>query len=164
MIVVADTSPLNYLVLIDEAELLPRLFGTVVIPTAVLAELQDDETPSIVREWVAQHPVWLSIQPLSSNPDPGLDHLDRGEREAITLARELNADQLLLDEADARREAELRNLAFIGTLGVLRRASHFGWIDLPSALLRLQQTTFYVSPKLVRSLLDEDANRKTKAE
>ncbi len=40
MIVVSDTSPLNYLILIGEEELLPKLFGRVVIPNAVFGELQ----------------------------------------------------------------------------------------------------------------------------
>ena len=35
MIVVADTTPLNYLVLIDQVDLLPRLFGGILIPPAV---------------------------------------------------------------------------------------------------------------------------------
>jgi len=40
MIVVADTSPVNYLVLIDEIDLLPIIFGKVLIPEAVMEELQ----------------------------------------------------------------------------------------------------------------------------
>jgi len=82
------------------------------------------------------------------------------EREAITLAEELGADQLLLDEADARREAARRNLPFIGTLGILRRAAQLDLLNLPATLARLQQTTFYVDPELIRSLLEENAQRK----
>ena len=40
MIVVSDTSPLNYLVLIEEVEVLPAVFGRVVVPPAVVEELQ----------------------------------------------------------------------------------------------------------------------------
>jgi len=105
MIVIADTTPINYLVLIDRADLLPQLFGPVLIPPAVFNELQEPETPELVREWVAKAPSWLRVQCLRSRPDPSLDHLDSGEREAIALAEEVKADQLLIDEADARREA-----------------------------------------------------------
>ena len=164
MIVIADTTPLNYLVLLDQIDLLPRLFGRVLIPPAVFEELQQPESPQSVRAWVTQPPYWLQIQPLRSKPDLALDYLDQGEQEAITLAEELKADQLLLDEVDARREAKRRNLPFIGTLGVLRRASQFDWIDLPTILRHLQQTTFYVDAKLIQSLLDEDATRKKKLE
>jgi predicted nucleic acid-binding protein len=159
MIVIADTTPLNYLLLIGRADLLLRLFGRV-IPPAVLAELRQPETPELVRTWIADAPPWLQVQSLRNRPDSALDYLDAGEREAIALAEELKADQLLLDETDARREAARRNLAFIGTLGVLRRASRLGLIDLPTDLSRLQETTFHVDPELIRSLLDEDAKNR----
>jgi len=160
MIVIADTTPLNYLVLIDRADLLPQLFGLVLIPPAVFNELNQPEASERVRNWVANPPSWLQVQSLRSRPDPSLDHLDSGEREAIALAEEVKADQLLIDEADARREAARRNLAFMGTLGVLRLAARLNLIDLPSDLARLQQTTFYVDPELINSLLVEDAARK----
>jgi predicted nucleic acid-binding protein len=151
MIVIADTTPLNYLVLIDRADLLPKLFGRVLIPPSVFDELKQPETSERVRDWVANAPSWLQVQSLRSRPDPSLDHLDSGEREAITLAEEVKADQLLIDEADARREAARRNLPFMGTLGVLRLAARLAMTDLPSDLARLQQTTFYLSLALAIS-------------
>jgi predicted nucleic acid-binding protein len=108
MIVIADTTPVNYLVLIQAVEVLPRLFGQVLIPPAVFAELKDMETPSPVRAWLANAPSWFQVQTLHSSPDPELDYLDPGEREAIALAEELKADQLLVDEIDARKEAARR--------------------------------------------------------
>ena len=56
MIVVCDTSPLNYLVLIQHAEVLPSLFGRVIAPPAVMAELQHPGAPTIVRAWAAAPP------------------------------------------------------------------------------------------------------------
>jgi len=160
MIVIADATPLNYLVLVEQADLLPRLFGRVLIPSAVFEELCEKGTPAPVRTWLANSPSWLQVQPLHAQPDPALDYLDAGEREAIALAEELKADQLLLDEVDARMEAARRNLPFIGTLGILRRAAQLELIDLPLILARLQQTTFYVDPELIRSLLEENARRR----
>lgn len=162
MIVIADTTPLNYLVVIQQAHLLPRLFGQVLIPPAVFDELQDPETPAPVRTWLANSSSWLQVQPLHRPPGPELDYLDEGERQAIALAEELHADQVLLDETDARKEAERRKLPFIGTLGILRRAAQLDLIDLPATLARLQQTTFYIDPALIRSLLDEDAQRRNR--
>jgi predicted nucleic acid-binding protein len=115
MIVIADATPLHYLILIHQADLLPQLFDRVLIPPAVFDELQHVETPESVRHWIAHVPDWLRIQPLRSAPDPSLNDLDAGEREAIALAEETHADQLLLDEVEARREAARRNLPFIGT-------------------------------------------------
>jgi predicted nucleic acid-binding protein len=163
MIVIADTTPLNYLVLIDRADLLPQLFGRVLIPPAVFNELNQPAASDQVRDWVGNPPAWLQVQSLLSPPDSSLDHLDAGEREAIALAEEVKADQLLIDEADARREAARRNLAFMGTLGVLRLAARLDLIDLPSDLARLQQTSFYIDPELISSLLTEDAARKRQA-
>ena len=45
MIIVSDTSPLNYLILTDYQDVLPTLFGQVIIPQAVLNELQHAKTP-----------------------------------------------------------------------------------------------------------------------
>jgi predicted nucleic acid-binding protein len=160
MIVVADTGPLNYLVLIHQADLLPTLFGQVFIPPAVWEELNDPDTPASVRAWLAQAPSWLQVRPLRFVPDSHLDYLDDGEREAIALAEELHADEILVDELSARKEAARRQLRFIGTLGILRRAAQLDLIDLPTALARLQQTTFYATSDLIRSLLDEDAQRR----
>jgi predicted nucleic acid-binding protein len=160
MIVVADTGPVNYLVLIQQADLLPRLFGQLFIPPAVWDELNDPDTPAQVRAWLAQNPSCLQIRPLHSSPDPELDYLDEGEREAIALAQELHADEILIDESPARKEAARRKLQFIGTLGILRRAAQLDLIDLPSSLTRLQRTSFYVGTDLIRSLLDEDAQRR----
>ena len=62
-VVVADTSPLNYLVLIGEVSLLPRLYRQVLIPDVVASELSDPETPPIVAEWASHLPPWIEIRP-----------------------------------------------------------------------------------------------------
>jgi len=162
MIVIADTTPLNYLVLIDQSHLLPQLYGRVLIPQAVYDELQQERTPAPVRAWVANHPAWLEVRQASVPLDSKLEELDRGEREAIALALELQADLLILDDRDARVEASRRNLVVIGTLRVLEDAAQLGLVDLPRALQRLQQTTFRASAYLVRALLDRDAERNKK--
>ncbi len=76
------------------------------------------------------------------------------------MAEELKADQILVDDSDARKEAARRKLPFIGTLGILRRAARLDLIDLPLTLARLQKTTFYIAPEIIQSLLDEDTQRK----
>jgi len=89
-----------------------------------------------------------------------LAYLDCGEREAIALAEQVHADQLLVDESEARREAGRRKLPFMGTLGVLRQAARRGLVDLAATLAGLQATTFYVDPALISYLLEEEAVRK----
>jgi len=59
MIVVADTSPINYLVLIGHIEILPKIYGEVLVPQAVIDELQDRDAPTEVRDWLSAPPKWL---------------------------------------------------------------------------------------------------------
>jgi predicted nucleic acid-binding protein len=101
MIVVSDTTPLNYLVLIGQAHLLHDLYGVVTLPQAVHRELQREDTPEQVRTWIANRPEWLEVRQVST-PDLSLN-LGAGEREAITLAGQLKADLILMDDRKARR-------------------------------------------------------------
>jgi predicted nucleic acid-binding protein len=98
--IVADTTPLNYLVLIQAADILPNLYRKVFIPPAVRAELAHANTPAIVRAWISRPPQWLEVVSLKQPIDSALAHLDAGEREAISLASELQAILLLMDERD----------------------------------------------------------------
>ena len=62
MIVVSDTAPINYLVVIGHSELLTKLYGDVVVPLAVLQELLSEKAPEPVRKWVETRPTWLVVQ------------------------------------------------------------------------------------------------------
>lgn len=158
-VVVADTSPVNYLVLIGNAEVLAQMYGRIVIPEQVFAELTDLDAPNAVRLWITNCPEWVEIRNAPS-PEASLSELDPGEAAAISLA-ETEADVLLLiDETTGRLEATRRGIPHTGTLGVLRRAGILGLIDLPSALERLLGTNFRISKTLVLELLAEDANRR----
>src|SRR5499426_462293 len=163
MLVVSDTSPINYLVLMQQETLLPILYERVVIPPAVYEELQRSQTPEEVRQWIAHPPVWLSVQwpqqPLSVRQFP---RLDDGELEAIPLAQELGAAFLLMDDFEGRQEAERRALTVTGTLGVLETAAIRGLIDLPSVLAQLQATTFYASQRLYDEVLARAVARKSR--
>jgi len=159
MIVIADTSPLHYLVLLEHAEVLLNLYGHVIIPRAVVRELQAERTPLRVREWIASPPSWLEVREISVPADPALAELDPGEREAIALAEALHADALILDEKRGRREAERRKLRVIGTVRVLDDAAEAGLVDLPDALKRLQAFGFYLDAKLMQLLLERHSTR-----
>jgi predicted nucleic acid-binding protein len=158
MLVVADTSPLRYLVVIQAIEILPLLYERVILPQAVLTELQHPRSPQEVRAWLAAPPVWVEIgQPRQGTP---MARLGPGEQDAIHLAEELHADLVLMDDEDGRIEAERRALTVIGTLGVLERAAERGLLDLPSALTRLRATNFFVDDALIQEALARDAARK----
>ena len=163
MVVIADTSPLNYLVLIEQIELLPRLFLEVVVPDAVMEELSQPETPPAVSSWAASRPDWVyRVENPALFDDPALGTLGRGERAAICYAESLRPDVLLvIDEARGRRAALQRQIPVVGILGILETASMQGWIDLPVVLAGLGRTSFRVAPDLIESLLERDRRRKS---
>ena len=153
MIVVSDSTPLHYLVLIDAISILLDLFGRVVIPQAVVDELQHVRTPSPVKVWMNDAPSWLEVKRVSAPLDAALAVLGAGERQAILLAQELEADVLLMDDKAGRQEAWRRNLKVVGTLAVLEEGARRGLVRLPEALARLQQTSYRISPEVLESLL-----------
>ena len=159
-VVISNTTPINYLVLIDQIEVLRHLYARIMIPQAVLDELQDDGTPGKVKAWVASHPDWLDVRTVSAPVDPVLAFLDVGEREAISLAKEVQADALIIDEPDGREAAQRQGLRVIGTLRVLYDAAEAGLCELEQVYDRLQQTTFRAHPQLFRAFLDAHIQRR----
>ncbi len=153
MIVISDTTPVNYLILIDLIHLLHDLYGRVILPQSVCDEMQREGTPAKVRAWISACPEWVEVR-VASSPNPALK-LGVGEREAIALAEELKADLLLLDDGKARREASARGLAVSGTLAVLVTAADKALVDLPAAIAALQQTTFRAPAGLLASILKQ---------
>lgn len=163
MIVVADSSPINYLVLIDAVDLLESLFGEVIVPNSVADELSSEGAPEVVRVWMTTAPGWLKIEEVQSEALVSVAalKLHLGELEAIVLAESLDADYLIMDERAGRRAAEARNLTVVGTLGVLEKADRDGLIrDFPDLLERLDATSFYMSRELKHMLLERHRLRK----
>jgi predicted nucleic acid-binding protein len=80
MIIVADVSPLHYLVLIEQITVLPLLYGQVIVPAVVCEALQRPQIPEGVRYWIASPPPWLDVRPPQAENDPGLLRLGAGER------------------------------------------------------------------------------------
>ena len=159
MIAVADTSPLCYLILIGEIELLPKLFSRVSAPQTVIAELLHDDAPDAVRGWATNLPSWLSVQQAPVGEVAGMEKLQAGEAAAILLALAVNADIILLDEKAARRAAADRGLRVTGTLGVLGEAASRGLVHLAAAIDRLRKTNFRCSPALLKATLDRFGGR-----
>ncbi len=152
MIVVADTSPINYLVQIKLDHLLHRLFGTVIIPLAVHDELTSAQAPTTVSAWARDHPNWIHVV----SPQKRLllsDTLHEGELEGIALAQELHADLLLIDELAGRLVAVELGIAISGTLGVLRDAHNQRWIDGRLQYQALRRTSFRCSARLELAFL-----------
>lgn len=158
MLIVADTSPLNYLVLIKAVHVLPALHERIVIPPEVLAELRDADGPPSVRQWAASVPAWLEV--IAPTKIDSTLPLDPGELAAIALAHELRADRLLVDEREARAVAERLGIPVAGTLAVLRDAAFKGLVDLRATFDRLRETSFRAAPALFDQVLAEFDRRR----
>lgn len=151
MLVIADSSPFIALINIGHLDVLPALFGEVMIPPAVAADLRMTNKPLAVREFAAAPPTWLSIRrPSHVEPIP---KLHPGESEAISLAQELRADLILIDERRAFHAAVARGLTAAGTVRVLIRAAQRNLLDLGRAFDALKKTDFWIDHALLDSEL-----------
>ena len=135
--------------------LLERLYGCVLVPEAVAAELQRPQTPQTVQAWMANPPPWIKVIPsrLATLTQSISTALDPGEQAVLALALEIRADLILMDERAGAAEAKRVGLLVIGTLGILVQSAELGWIDLETALNDLQKTNFRVNPRLVQQIL-----------
>jgi predicted nucleic acid-binding protein len=161
-LVIADTGPVNYLILIGYIDLLPALFEKVVLPSAVQAELTARKAPLSVRSWIASPPAWLEIHAMPSGPfDYGsLEGLDEGEKAAIGLAESLGADMLLMDDREGVMAARRKGLRVTGTLGILDLAAERGLADFAKAVERLRRTNFRRPEALLDALLKKHQEEK----
>jgi len=159
-IVVADTGPLRYLVLIGHANMLQRLFGAISVPATVADELRHPRSPDAVHEWAADFPPWLVVHPDPPDSTPELRRLDPGERAVIVLAHALGGGLLLIDDRAGVAAARKRGFRVTGTLGVLVEAADRSLLDLATAFAALRTTNFHHSPALLDALLTEDRARR----
>jgi len=153
-VVVADTGPLNYLVLTDDIAILPQLFGKVLIPERVREELEHMRAPESVRAWISDPPPWLEVRAVEvQRGENEYRALDPGERDVIALAIATKADLLLMDDREGVAVARRLGFAVTGTLGLLGLAARKGIVDLIAAFERLKKTSFHYRRGLLETLL-----------
>jgi predicted nucleic acid-binding protein len=154
-LVIADTSPINYLLLIGHIDVLPALSEKVILPAAVRDELSHPKAPAVVRNWISAPPPWVEVRPTPTAHDRALEALDAGEEAAILLAVELHADLLLMDDDEGAVAARTKGLEVTGTLGVLSRAAQRHLLDLREAFDRLRRTNFRFRQEVMDGLLKQ---------
>lgn len=157
-LVVSDTSPLNYLVLIGHVDVLPKLYGAIVAPPAVISELQHPQTPHEVSAWASRLPCWLEIRSPKTELHLGIG---AGEDSAISLAVDLGNVPILVDDRRARAAAKSLGLPVIGTLAVLDLADESGLLDFEDVLRCLRTTSFRVEPVVAEVLIERSRSRKS---
>lgn len=126
--VVSNTTPLISLAEIGLLDVLRQLYGPVIIPPTVLAEYQRGRAAHPQRPDLQGVP-WVAVQPAPTDPLVPTS-LDAGERDAIALARALQAARILLDERAARAVAMRLGLTVSGSAGVLLAAKQVGIIPM----------------------------------
>lgn len=134
LLVVADTSPIRYLVEIGHVGILPQLFERIFIPSLVYEELRHPSAPAPVRTWVNALPAWLEVLPVTVSDDPAFQALDDGEKSALTLGMTLGADLILIDDRKGAAVALQKGFQITGTLGLLRARRNAASSTLPMRL------------------------------
>lgn len=158
MIIVSDTSPIANLIVIGYANLLPQLFGMIVIPDVVYQELLANGENHPVTQTVMTVD-WLEVRSVSDQSQVAVlesnCRLDPGEANAIVLAIELKATQLLIDERLGRIEAKRQGLRMTGILGVLLAVKRRGLIPVIRPLLDrlIDEANFRISDRLYNETL-----------
>ena len=153
MVIVSDTSPITSLIQINQLDLIHKVFGNVVIPESVYVELC--RVPN--QKDVLDIQTWIFIQKASDQQKVAeleID-LDAGEAEAITLALEIKADFLIIDEWKGREKAEELGIKIIGVLGLLLRAKKDGSITHVKALMDelIYKAEFRIHPALYQQVI-----------
>jgi len=154
-VVISDTSPVRALAHLGQLTWLAQLFHEVILPPAVAAELENPPA-QLQSEDVGAHEFLIVRSP--TRPERVaelLSVLDAGEAEAITLAEELNANLILIDELTGRDMARQCGFRILGTLGILLLGKQQGLCAEVRPLLdRLRrEINFFVSPTLRQTIL-----------
>lgn len=157
MIVISDASVFINLAIIGQLDLLPSIFGKITVPQAVFQEVvtAGATKPGSQELRTAE---WLEVQDCTDQVllNRLLQSLDKGEAEAITLACEMNADLLVIDEKRGRNIAKSLNLQITGLLGVLLTAKKKGLIEsVKTLMVRLQaEADFRIGKETFRVVLE----------
>jgi len=148
--VVDNSTPIIALRGIDRLDVLRTLYGNIVIPEAVRDELVVKDAQALAGT------NWIKVKPITNiaAKETFITSLHDGEVEVMILAKELNADLVVIDDGLARRHAMYQGLTITGTIGVLIRAKKEGVIDsLRSVLDELIEFGFYVSEAVINEAL-----------
>ena len=157
-LVVSNSSPIMNLAIIGQLHLIRELFGEIIIPKEVWAELivEGKGKPGTNEIEKAK---WIRVAKVKNDNLVKIlnKDLDVGESAAIALAIERKADLLLLDETDARNLAEFYNLTKTGVIGILMRAKKRSLIKEIKPLLKklTTQAHFWIKPDLYDAILSE---------
>jgi len=150
--IIVNSTPLISLAILNQLNLLHKIFGDVIIPRAVYNEIimggRDKAGYSQITNKCFRIADVINIELKRSI----MLQLDEGEAEVITIAKDQGISIVCIDEFAGRQYASLLGLDVIGTLGILLTAKRRGYIfEIKPLLDKLINSGRYIS----RALYDE---------
>jgi len=152
-LVIVNTSPLLYLHQVNCLELLQQLYGTITVPPAVPQELETGKLQGVDVPEINSIE-WIQIRPVASAIIPAVIDLGQGEAEVIALGLENPGSLLVFDDSLARRIADLYQLKYTGTLGVLVKAKQSGYLSAVAPVINmLRSKGMWLTDKIISDVL-----------
>lgn len=148
--VVVNSTPVIALLSIGRLDILEAVYGIIFIPEAVYRETTAKDAKCLDSFG------WINVKPITNHTAKEMfaGALHDGEVETMILAKEMDADLVIMDDGLARRHAKYLGLAITGTVGVLLRAKSAGYVDEIAPILKsLIQNEFYLSEEVYREVL-----------
>jgi predicted nucleic acid-binding protein len=155
--VVVNTTPLIALSHIGQLDILKKMYGEILIPNAVYNELSA-KPDSICKIEVDNSKDWIRVEEIKNQMAKSMykTQLHEGEVEVMILAQEVNADLVIIDDANAKKHAKYLKLPVTGTLGVLIKAKQNGYVDKLKPMLQMMiENGIYISQDLVKLCLKQ---------
>ena len=166
MIVISDTSPLNYLILIGAEGVLTQIFGQVYVTPAVLMEMKRSKAPDAVRLWAETPPPWITVRAPAQLINTLRPRLHEGEIHTISLAEEfrivekLRVDWVIIDDWDARMQAKAMGIPLLGTFNILEEAAVRELLDIDESSQKLRNTNYRATPDQYEAAIQNVRRRK----
>lgn len=151
--VVSNTTPIISLLKIDKLEIFKNLYDEIMIPEEVFNEIEAGKHKEFYVDLTKIK--WIKIKKIKDNDALSyfLD-LDKGEAEAIVLAKEQKADLIILDESLGRFHAKHTGLKVTGTIGLLLKAKQLGLIpEIKPLLLELKSKNVWFGANFLANVL-----------
>lgn len=155
--VIVNTTPLIALCHIGQLDVLKKMYDEITIPRAVYKELSEKKE-SICKKQVDASLDWIHVEEIENHMAKSMfkTQLHDGEVEVMVLAKERNADIVIIDDANAKKYAKYLQLPVTGTLGVLIKAKKQGYIhELKPMIQGMINKNIYISERVMRFCLEQ---------
>ena len=155
MIVVSDSTILIGLAKIEKLYLLREIFSKVYIPEEVFEEVAEKGKNKPGSQLIKEAR-WIETRPIIDKTQVNflMASLEKGEAEVLSLAKEIKADLILLDEAKARKSAVIAGFEVMGLVGLLIVAKNLGLLkEIKSSIEELKRKKFRLSDRIVAEAL-----------